>query len=325
MVPDADAGHAAVAVWERAAREVAALLGSASFDLRFSLMEGGAAVRGASGASGPVAPRHAEPAPPPAPWMVEARCGAATGWLLAAQAPPDAAAERAAEVLRRATDGRVALLLQQRTRRHAVLFADLLESLTHRLRTDVSTLQLVADGALRDVFGDDERASVARELRELEAESQRRLSGVREVMAALEAAAVARAEPVAAVLADAFAAAGVDLEVQGGEDAGARAVALMPAPGWSACARMLAEALAADPRLGGERAVVAISAHPDGWRVIAGGAGRAQAPVGWTHQELGVLAGAGAVVSAALGDVCAVRTRDDALRVEWTIPAASSS
>src|SRR5919198_990267 len=53
-------------------------LAMSGHELRFDLA-GRAAVRVAGG---PVAPRHVEPVPPPAPWVIEARCGDAAGWLL---------------------------------------------------------------------------------------------------------------------------------------------------------------------------------------------------------------------------------------------------
>src|SRR3954453_9756597 len=59
-------------------------------ELRYDL-HGRCAVR-VSG--GPVAPRHAEPAPPDAPFVATAHCGAATGWLLAATEPSPAELER---------------------------------------------------------------------------------------------------------------------------------------------------------------------------------------------------------------------------------------
>ena len=61
------------------------MIGMSGFELRFDLA-GRAAVR-VSG--GPVARRHVEPVPPEAPWVAEARCGEATGWLLAKVAPSD--------------------------------------------------------------------------------------------------------------------------------------------------------------------------------------------------------------------------------------------
>src|SRR4051794_4837525 len=67
------------------------LFGTTPFELRFDLA-GRAAVRVAGG---PVAPRHVEPVPPRAPWVAEARCGTATGWLLATAAPSDAGAAQA--------------------------------------------------------------------------------------------------------------------------------------------------------------------------------------------------------------------------------------
>ena len=118
-------------------------LATSGFELRFDLA-GRAAVRVAGG---PVAPRHVEPVPPPAPWVIEARCGDAAGWLLAACArrPTPSGAARCSSARR--ARGRAAPAGGRRAQL-APLGADLLERLTHRLRTDVTTLQAVADGAV---------------------------------------------------------------------------------------------------------------------------------------------------------------------------------
>jgi hypothetical protein len=100
---------------------------------------------------------------------------------------------------------------------------------------------------------------------------------------------------------------------------------VVPGPGWSACARLLAEALAGDGRLGGSRAEVAISAHPGGWRIIAGVPGAMGEAVPWTQQLLGPLTHAGQIVSAAGGSVGATRVDGDGLRITWTVPAAPSA
>src|SRR4051794_4172745 len=112
-------------------------LATSGFELRFDLA-GRAAVRVAGG---PVAPRHVEPVPPAAPWVAEARCGPAAGWLLAQAAPADPEAARAR--LQRAVERETAHRLQAAAQAAAPLAADLLERLTHRLRTDVTTLQAV--------------------------------------------------------------------------------------------------------------------------------------------------------------------------------------
>ena len=122
-------------------------LATSGFELRFDLA-GRAAVRVEGG---PVAPRHVEPVPPRAPWVAEARCGDAVGWLLANAAPrgPGGGAGRCSPARR--ARGRAAPAGARRGR-CAPLAAELLERLTHRLRTDVTTLQAVADGALAGLF-----------------------------------------------------------------------------------------------------------------------------------------------------------------------------
>jgi hypothetical protein len=62
--------------WSDAAARLSPLFGDAAFELRFAL-HAGAAVRVHGG---PVAPRHAEDADPPAPWSARAVCGEAAGW-----------------------------------------------------------------------------------------------------------------------------------------------------------------------------------------------------------------------------------------------------
>src|SRR5689334_25296902 len=111
---------------DRSMRELA----TSGIEVRFDLA-GRAAVRVAGG---PAAPRHVEPVPPPAPWVAQARCGAATGWLLAREAPADP--EALQERLQHAVDRETAVRWQAAGQAVAPLAADLLERLTHRLRTD---------------------------------------------------------------------------------------------------------------------------------------------------------------------------------------------
>src|SRR4051794_30173768 len=151
-------------------------LATSGFELRYD-RTGRAAVRIAGG---PVAPRHVEPVPPPAPWVAEARCGAAAGWLLAAAPPPDPDAAQA--LLQRAVERETALRLQAAARELAPLAAELLERLTHRLRTDVTTLQAVADGAINGLFEPADLELLPGELERTGREALRRLSGAREVM-----------------------------------------------------------------------------------------------------------------------------------------------
>jgi hypothetical protein len=311
--PDADAP------WASAAQELAGLLGAGPFELRYAL-DGGAAVR-VLAAGGPVAPRHAEAPDVRAPWSATTRCGQAAGWLLAGSAPADPA--RARTLLRQATDRHTALILQRLERQHAALTTDLLEAITHRLRTDVSTLQVVGEGALAQTFAADEVDDVAREVRAVGEESQRRMTAVREVMAAHDPQARRRPEPVAQRLQEAFEATGQALALSGPD--GEEPTVVVPGPGWGACARLLAEAVAGDARLGGPLAEVAIAAHPGGWRIIAGARGAVGEPVPWTHQLLGPLAHAGQIVSAGRGSVGAERVGGDRLRICWTVPAGPSA
>jgi signal transduction histidine kinase len=309
--------------WDAAAAELAALTGGAPFELRSAAAEGAAAVR-VRAPRGPVAARHAERPDVAAPWSAVARCGEAAAWLLAARAPDEP--DRARAVLRRATDRAAALRLQALARQQAALTADLLEHLTHRLRTDVSSLQGVAEGALAHVFAAEEAGAVAAEVQAIGAEAQRRLSDVREVMAACEPGASRRPEPILERLRDELDAVGreaVAVTGPAGAAPGEQPLADVPGPGWAACARLLAEAVAGDPRLGAGRAEVAIAAHPGGWLVIAGDPAALGDPVPWTLQHLGRLAHAGQLVSIAGGHVEATRGAGGALRVAWIVPAAA--
>jgi hypothetical protein len=92
---------------------------------------------------------------------------------------------------------------------------------------------------------------------------------------------------------------------------GERPRALVPGPGWAACARLLA---------GGE---VGVAAHPDGWAVVAGPPGGGE-PVAWTEQRLGERFYAGAIVVAAGGSATAVAPAGGGLRIELVVPAAPS-
>ena len=93
----------------------------------------------------------------------------------------------------------------------------------------------------------------------------------------------------------------------------------MPGAGWSACARLLAAALASDPRLAG--AEVAVRPHPVGWSVVAGR--EAGEPVSWTERALGDLSHAGAIAVAAGGSAAAWEGQGR-LCVQLTVPAAPS-
>ena len=222
-------------------------------EFRFDLA-GRAAVRVCGG---PVAPRHVEPAPPSAPWVVEARCGSAVGWLLAAAPPDDPAAAQAR--LQATVDRRTALALQALLRAGAVHGAGALEQLTHRLRTDVMTLQTVAEAALGGHFEPEERAEVAEQVAGTAREAQRRLTDARAVMSVLAPAAPAAPESIAGVLRAEFEAAGRTVVVSA--PTGEEAFTLIPGAGWAGCARRLA----ADERWH----AFAITPDPAGWRVTA--------------------------------------------------------
>jgi signal transduction histidine kinase len=252
------------------------LLAPTPFELRWSLL-GTAAVRVLGG---PVAPAHAEA--PDLAGSAVARCGTATGWLLATDPPPGAA-------LQAAVDRHTALVLQRLAAHRAALVSDLLEALTHRLRTDVATLQAVAEGVLAGMFSEPERAEIAPEVRDVGREAQRRLSAAREAMSALAPDGDREPEPIADVLRAELDAAGLSLDVE--TPAGERPRAALPPLGW------------------------AIEAGPPT------GAGR---PAGWTARALGPLAGAGHIAAAGGGAACAAGVEEDGLRVRLTVPAAPS-
>ncbi|MDA0141759.1 hypothetical protein OJ962_29980, partial [Solirubrobacter sp. CPCC 204708] len=235
------------------------MFGLTAFELRYDRF-GHVAVRCAGG---DVMERHVE-AEPAAAWMIEARCGAAAGWLLAPHAPADVAGARAwleVEVARR-----TAAAWERHARALAALDADLIERLTHRLRTDVMTLGTVAEGALTGVFAD-ESAEVAAELRRTSQEAQRRMTAAREVATVLAAGSTGAPERIDDTLRAELEGAGRDATVT---------VAADEAPwtriggaGWAAAARVLA---AAD-RL----AAFTIEPDEDGWRVTATAAGEGTA------------------------------------------------
>jgi signal transduction histidine kinase len=293
--------------WTDTARTLAPHFGDARFELRFSL--GGQAAVRAHAPAGPVAARHAEPPDPPAPWSARAACGEAVGWLLAERAP--SREDVARDVLARAVERHSSLLLQRIAAQRGAMAADLLESITHRLRTDISALVVIADGALASPFEDDERPQLRAEVGSVGADAQRRLSAAREVMTSLHPGAALEPEDLVDTLSRELEGAGVEVAVE--SVAGERPFALVPGAGWAACARLLADA-----RLVGR---VAVLAHPDGWRVTAGEADGE--PVEWTERVLGELAHAGAIAVSAGGSASA-RERAGRLGVELTVPAAPS-
>jgi signal transduction histidine kinase len=302
--------------WASVAEELRDLFQEAAYELRFSL-DGEAAVR-VLAPRGPVARRHAEPPEPSAPWSASARCGDAIGWLLAEAPPSDQ--QLAGDVLQRAVERQSALLLQRLAAQRAAMEADLLEHLTHRLRTDVSTLQAVAEGAVAGVFDPEELRQIPEELKSVGGQAQRALSDVREVMTALDPGAPRGAEPVVEVLSAELEGAGLAVQIDGVD--GERPMAVLPGAGWSACARLLAEALAGDERLGGAGGV-SVRACPRGWAITAGVLDLAARPVAWTEQVVGALVHAGQILAAAGGWALA-RQDGDRLGVELTLPAAPS-
>jgi hypothetical protein len=290
--------------WSDAGAQLAPLFAGGAFELRFAL-GGGAAVRTHGG---PVAPRHAEAPDAAAPWSAHAQCGEAVGRLLATAAPTDP--DRAQAVLERAVERYAALRLQALARDRAAMSAELLDRLTHRLRTDVSTLQIVAEAASTGLLEAAEMAELPAELARTGAQAQGLLSAARDVMRAFAASARPEPEPLLEVLARELEAAGAPAPVL--EVPGERPMALIPDPGWAACARLLA---------GGE---LAVAPHPDGWAVSAGPPGDGE-PVGWTEQRLGERFYAGLFVVAGGGSAGAVALAGGGLRVNLVLPAAPSS
>ena len=287
--------------------ELAEHFGATAFELRYDAL-GRCAVRVAGG---DVLHRHVEPAPPTAAWTAEARCGAAAGWLLAAAPPTDPAA--VTERLHTLVARRTAFVRERQAFALAALDAELIERLTHRLRTDVMTLSAVAEGALEGVFAD-EAAGVLEEIQRTSAEGQRRITAAREVMTTLEAGAGDRPESIATTLRaelEGMGRAGVPVTVIDDEEPWAR----IGGAGWAACARLLAaeshwERFAVEPDAGG-------------WRVT-GAAGDSGQPIAWSHRELGALTAAGHIVVAA-GGHAAAGDAAGAVAVTLVVPAAPGS
>jgi signal transduction histidine kinase len=277
-------------------------IGTSGFELRFDLA-GRAAVR-VSG--GPVARRHVEPVPPQAPWVAVARCGEATGWLLVNLAPEDPDAAQA--LLERAVEREAALRGEALRREVSVLTAELLERLTHRLRTDVTTLQAVAEGAIAGLFEPEDLEQLPGELQRTGRGALERLTAAREVMRALEPAARRDPEPIVGTLRAELEAAGREATVRA--PSGELALALVPGPGWAACAR----ALAGEPRL----EMFDVGPDPAGWCVTAGAAGE---PVEWTERTVGGLVNVGHLLAVAGGSAVAMHP----FGVKLVLPAAPPS
>jgi hypothetical protein len=282
--------------------EFAPRFGTARWELRFDLA-GRAAVRVAGG---PVAPRHVEPVPPAAAWVGEARCGDAAGWLLADAAPDDP--ERTLTLLEHAVARAAALRLQAAGRQASAMGAELLERLTHRLRTDVSTLAAVADGAIAGLFDPEDLEGLPEELGRTSQEALRRLSGVREVMTALDPESRRESQAIVATLRAELESAGRVAQVSCHADE--TPLTVIGGAGWGACARRLA----ADERLG----VFAVLPDPAGWRITAGAVGT---PVNWTERSAGGLVHVGHIVAAAGGSAVV----SDPFGIALTVPAAPPS
>lgn len=282
--------------------EFAPRFATARWELRFDLA-GRAAVRVAGG---PVAPLHVEPVPPAAAWVGEARCGDAVGWLLADAAPDDP--ERTLSLLEHVVAREAALRLQAGGRQASAMGAELLERLTHRLRTDVATLAAVADGAIAGLFDPEDLDGLPAELGQTSHEALRRLSGAREVMTALDPESRRESQPIVATLRAELEAAGRAAHIS--VPAEETPLTLIGGAGWGACARRLA----ADERCG----VFAVLPDPAGWRITSGAAG---APVNWTERSAGELVHVGHIVAAAGGS--AVVT--DPFGIALTVPAAPPS
>ncbi|HEY4098338.1 MAG TPA: hypothetical protein VGM33_22630 [Baekduia sp.] len=305
-----------------AVRGLGALFAGEAFELRFSV-SGRAAVR-LWALRGPVAARHAESTAPVAVWSASARCGGAVGWLLAGRAPEDERGVR--ELLQRTVDRHCALVLQRLVARGAGVGADLLDGLTHGLRTDVSTLQTLAEALARGVLEESELVEIPGRLAAVGGPAQRRLSAVREVMPVLEGGGGAGArrppEPLEETLRAELDGAGARVAIAGA--AGERPMVGIPGAGWAACARRLAGALAHDERLGGERAAVTVSPHPDGWAVTAGRRDSSAQAVTWSEAAVGELVVAGQIAVAAGGWASGVQGSAGHLQVELVLPAEPS-
>lgn len=273
-------------------------------ELRFDLA-GVAAVRVAGG---PVAARHVEPAPPEAPWVAEARCGTARGWLLAAHPPADPGA--AQDYLERAVAERAAHELQALGARTAALGVEAVGRLVHRLSTDVMTLQTVAEAALRELFDAADRESLPGELERTGREAQRRLTDMRAILGVLAALTPRAPEPIAETLRDELEGAGRTATVTAPDDE--IALTRIPGVGWAGAAQRLAE----DARLGN----FTVTPDTTGWRLSAGAP--TGEPVEWAEPELGALAHAGHLVVAAGGSALAVRDLGGELGVSLVLPAA---
>jgi hypothetical protein len=305
-----------------AVRGLGALFAGEAFELRFSLT-GRAAVR-LWASRGPVCAWHAEPPAPVAPWSASVCCGSAVGWVVAARAPEDE--RRAGELLQRMVDRHCALVLQRLVAQGAGVGADLLEHLTHGLRTDVSTLQTLAEALARGVLDENELVEIPGQVAAVGGPAQRRLSAAREVMTVLEGGAGAGAGPPPEPLEEALRAeldgAGARVAIAGA--LGERPMVAVPGAGWAACARRLAAAIAHDERLGGHHAAVTVSPHPDGWAITAGRGDPGAHTVAWTEPAVGELVVAGQIAVAAGGWASAVQGGAGHLQVELVLPAEPS-
>jgi signal transduction histidine kinase len=255
---------------------------------------------------GPVAARHAEAAPPDAPFVATARCGGAMGWLLSRAEPDELAIER----FEREVERRTAHERERLARAGAAMTVDAVERLVHRLRTDVMTLQSSAELAFAGLLEPSEE--LTRELTRAGQEAQRRLTFARRTVSGLEPRARLEPEPIARTLEEELEGAGRRARVHAVLDE--QAQALIPGAGWGFCAQLFA----ADARL----TAFAIEPCPLGWRVIGGT--QTGEPVDWTERAVGELVHAGHVIVAAGGAATAQRAQDGTLRIVVEVPAAPS-
>ena len=289
-------------------------LATSGFELRFDLA-GRAAVRVAGGPVGPATRRDG-----PAAGAVGDRGALRRRGRLAARARGPRRPRGGAQAARagRRTRGRHAPA-GGGARQLAPLAADLLERLTHRLRTDVTTLQAVADGAVKGLFEPADLELLPGELERSGREAQRRLTAAREVMGVLTPGARSRAR------ADRGDAARPSSRPPAAKPrsrgpAGEIPRTLIPGPGWAACARRP-----------GRRPAARECSNSD--RTGAGGPLRSGAdgtPVEWTERTVGELAHVGHIVAAAGGfggRDGAVRHPPDAARrtAIWLIGTAERS
>ncbi len=236
---------------------------------------------------------------------------AAAGWLLAPAAPADPDRRAGAPAGTRSTGG-PRWRSRHSPRQAAASGADALERLTHRLRTDVMTLQA------RSPTPRSAGCSSPEELVALprpswgapRREAQRRLTDARAVMRVLDPAARSAPEPVAEMPAR---------RARGAPDGPPRSAR----PRERALTRRgLGGLRAAAGRRRAAGAPSPSTPDPAGWRVTRRRprADHGGTPVAWTETELGALAHAGHLVAAAGGSAAATRDARGTLGIELIAP-----